>query len=331
MNTNQTKPIPANWRLTTIANLAAARANLLRQFRGLDVDSFNNVVSGAWTVKDMLPHIAYWDAFHADLIAKTVNGRSQPIQSITSAEQLDELNEQTRLRHQSTPLEQALAMLLKERGGFLAMMAQLSDEEMHTLVELGNGRKTYPYKWVEWRIAHDEGHATELAAWRETLPAEAKQQSSPKFIIRELLKATRKEFLSIAALVADAEQGSKPVCGVWTLKDVVGHLLDWELMGMDALRQLAAGLTPTFEPIPDFEVFNTSHAAARREQSWDEVWEAFINTRQDLLALLDQLSDKQLKRPFSTPWNSTTNGYDWIQIWSGHEHEHAADVRTAVS
>jgi hypothetical protein len=330
MNTKQNKPIPANWRLTTLANLAAARANLLRQFRGLDANSFNNIVSGAWTAKDMLPHIAYWDAFHADCLAKVLHNASQSIRINANSQQLTDENEQVRLRHQSTPLEQAWAMGLKERGGFLATIGRLTDAELFTQIVLSDGRTIYPYEWVERHVAHDAAHAAELAAWRDTLPAEATQQNSPKFIIRTLLKATRKEFLTIAMLVAVAERESKPVCGVWTLKDVVGHLLDWELVGVDALRQLATWQMPEFAPIPDFDVFNTSHAADRHEQSWSEIWAAFTATRQELLAIFDGLSDEELKRPFSTPWNSTINGYNWTLIWSGHEHEHAADVRTAV-
>lgn len=330
MNTTQTKPIPANWRLTTIANLAAARANLLHQFRGLDADSFNTVVSGAWAAKDMFPHIAYWDAFHTDCLAKVPGNASQSIHINANSQELADENEQLRLRHQSTPLEQTWAMCLKERGGFLATINRLTDEELFTQIELADGRTIYPYEWVERHVAHDAGHAAELAAWREALPAEARQQNSPKFIIRALLMATRKEFLTTATLVAAAERDSKAVCGVWTLKDVVGHLLDWEMVGIDALRQLAAGQTPEFAPIPDFEAFNTNHAAARREQSWGHIAGLFTETRQELLTILDRLSDAALKRPFLTPWNSTTNGSDWVQIWSGHEHEHAADVKTAV-
>lgn len=330
MNTIQTKPIPVNWRLRTIATLAAARANLLRQFRGMQIDTFDNGVSGAWTAKDMLPHIAYWDAFHADCLAKVLHNDARSIHINANSQQLADENEQLRLRHQSTPLEQAWAMCLKERGGFLATIARLTDEELFTQIELSDGRTIYPYEWVERHVTHDAGHAAELAAWRETLPAEATEQNSPTFIIRALLKATRKEFLTIATLVAVAERDSKPVCGVWTLKDVVGHLLDWELVGIEALRQLAAGQTPEFAPIPDFEAFNTNHAAARREQSWGQIAKMFTNTRQELLTIFDGLSDEALKRPFITPWNSTTNGYAWIQIWSGHEHEHAGDVKTAV-
>lgn len=188
MNPPTTKPIPTNWRRVTIANLAAARANLLRQFRGLSVDSFDNIVSGAWTVKDMLPHIAYWDAFHTDCLTKVLHNSVQSIRVNANNQQLADENEQVRLRHQSTPLEQAWAMCLKERGGFLAAIKRLTDEELFTQIELSDGRTIYPYEWIEQHVRHDTGHAAELAAWRDTLPAETIQQNSPKFIIRELQK-----------------------------------------------------------------------------------------------------------------------------------------------
>jgi hypothetical protein len=182
-----------------------------------------------------------------------------------------------------------------------------------------------------WRHQHDAQHAAELKTWRNTLEQDKKRQIGPIFLLRTILKATRKEFLSLIDLIPEAERATRPVCGIWTMKDLMGHLTDWERVGVNGLRQLAAGQTPVFdEMIADFDTWNNTHAEKRKHQSWETVWAEFLATRSNLLALFDQMSEEHWQRPFTTPWDSQTNGYFWVNIWAGHDHEHALDVRQAI-
>jgi hypothetical protein len=323
------------WRLELLARLGAERSYLLRQLWGLDEETLSTrPVTNGWTVKDILAHVAYWDGFNTDRMSKVADGRIQEIQTFDDDEAIDAHNAQRQQQFKEIPLENVVAMLLKERSGLYAMLERIPPEATHRRVHLANGRQIAMRIWVRRRWLHDAEHAQALVQWRKQLPDGIKgQRIGPKYILRALLQSTRKEFLLTADLVPEAERSSRPICGTWTLKDLIGHLTDWEGVGIDGLRQLAAGQTPEFSYSIslNFDEFNNSNAAARRDQSWDEVWHDFKENRQQLLALFDAMPESQLSRQFIAPWNQPSNGYRWTSIWFGHEHEHAIDVRRSLS
>lgn len=319
-------------RKTLLAHLTGERANLLRQLRGIAATTLTTLpVRATWTVRDILVHLGSWDAFHTERMSMVLNGRINAIRELGAEDAIDARNADILTFSQNLSLEQALAICLQERSSFLAALQRIPDDLLCETVVMPWGWQTSIQQWTEWRYQHDAQHAAELKTWREQLAQSDRRQIGPIFLLRAILKATRKEFLSLADLVPAADRTTFPVCGVWTLKDLIGHLTDWEKVGVDGLRQLAAGQTPEFdELITDFDTWNNAHAAARHDQPWNEVWAEFEQTRQELVSLVDQMGEGDWARPFTAPWDSQINGYFWVNVWSGHDHEHAHDVRNAI-
>ena len=322
------------WRLELLARLGAERSYFLRQLWGLDEETLcTRPLADNWTVKDVLAHVAYWDGFNTDRMSKVIEGRIQEIQTFDDDEAVDAHNAQCYRQFKEISLESAVAMLLKERSGFYALLDRLPPEALHRRLQLANGRRTTMRTWVRRRWLHDADHGQALVEWRKELPDAIKgQRIGPKYILRALLQTTRKEFLLTADLIPEAERTTRPICGRWTLKDLTGHLADWEWVAIDGLRQLAAGQSPEFSYTIalNFDEFNNARAAARHDQSWDEIWHDFKENRRQLLALFDAMPESQLTRQFMAPWNRPTNGYLWTTVWFGHEHEHAIDVRQSL-
>jgi hypothetical protein len=331
-NSTESVDVPL-WRLTMLARLAEERANLLRQLRGIDAQTLvASLVSDNWTAKDILAHLGVWDSLQTERMSLVLNGRINAIKEIGDEEAMESRNVEIHTLSQSLSFEQALAICLKERSGLLAALNRIPDDLMHLDLELPWGWHTNIQEWADWRWQHDAHHAQALQEWRSQLPREQKRQVGPVDLLRAYLKATRKELTTLVDHIPAAERVIKPVCGIWTLKDLVGHLTDWELVGLAGLRQLVAGLTPKFnEQVEDFDEWNNAHAAARRDQPWDVVWRAFEETRNELMRLLDEMKDDVWQRPFSSPWGTEINGYFWMVVWADHEQEHAADVRAALN
>jgi hypothetical protein len=320
------------WRNQLVARLAAERAYLLLQYRSLSQETLTKIpAAAALTFKDVLLHVAAWDAFNTERISLVSSNRYSELQELNQ-DILDQRNAEMATQFGNVPLEQALAASLKERASFLEALKRVSDEELHRRITLPSGRRTRIRTWARWRFLHDMSHADELAAWRSSQPPELGRQVGPKFILRAIFGATRKEFVSLVDLIPTEARTSRPVCGVWGLKDLIGHLTDWERVGVDGLCQLADGKTPEFEyEIPDFDSFNQKNAEARVNQTWAEVWADFSTTRKDFIDVFDQMPEAALMRPAPTPWGSTISGYQWVMVWAGHEHEHAIDVRASLN
>ncbi|MEZ4515893.1 MAG: DinB family protein [Chloroflexota bacterium] len=134
--------------------------------------------------------------------------------------------------------------------------------------------------------------------------------------------------MSLAVLLAPNERNTRPICGSWTLKDVVGHLTVYELMGVTALKDLMEGHSPKFtKTIRNFEAFDEAQVVAKQGIDWSQALSEYRTVRKALVALVDNLSDEQPMRPFVAPWGSPITGYQYVFGLAIHEQEHAAILR----
>ena len=325
----------STWRLELLARLAAERNYLLRQLWGLSETTLTTIpVMDDWTAKDILAHIAFWDGFVTERMSWVVNGRLSEMPSIGGQSAIDALNLERHQQFKNVPLEAVIATLLKERSGLHALLKRIPDHDLHRQLRLADGHRTRMKSWLRSRWRHDADHAQALAIWRKRLPDDLKRQRlGPQYLLRTMLQAARKEFLKTADLIPESERTTKPVCGTWTLKDLIGHLTDWEKVGLDGLQQLTAGQIPEFDtPIAyPFDPFNNKNTAVRQEQSWDEVWTDFTQTRQQFITHFDAMPESQFTQQFIAPWQQAINGYAWLSIWPGHDREHALDIRATLN
>lgn len=328
----QIQQILVQWRLHLMARLAAERAELFTVLLGLSEAQLTTAEPmPGWTIKDLLAHLAFWDGFHTNRMQRVVDGRIQEIMEIGDNEDMATFNAKLLAEQKQMPLEQAIAMLPKERSGFMQLLKRLTDLELQSQIRLPWGWRTHMRVWARWRYQHDAEHAQHIRAWRDELPREEKRHNGPTAVLRALLKACRKEFVALLPLVPEAEWPSRLVCGVWTMKDLVGHLTAWAEVGAAGLVQALEGETPNLNPIADFEAWNMEQAAKRADLPWETIWQAYEASYQTLLSGLDELSEVQLAEEFATPWGSQISLYRWLTIWPLHEREHAIDVRHALN
>ncbi|WP_420632228.1 DinB family protein [Candidatus Leptofilum sp.] len=328
----QIEGVVAQWRLHLMARLAAERASLFNVLLGLSEAQLTTAeLLPGWTIKDLLVHIAFWDGFHTNRMQMVADGRLHEIMEIGDDADMDAFNAKLLAENKQMPLEQALAMLQKERGGLIQLLKRLDDKTLQSQIRLPWGWRTHMRVWARWRYLHDMDHTQQIRAWRETLPPEEKRSNGPAYLLRALLRACRKEFVALLPLLPEDERVGRPVCGVWTMKDLVGHLTAWAEVGHDGLQQAAAGKEPIFASIADFEEWNQTEAAKRADYAWETIWEAYESVYNALRSGLDELTDEQLAFEFKTPWGSQTSLFRWLTIWPLHEREHAVDVRHALT
>lgn len=314
------------------ARLAAERANLFYALRGLDEETLCTApLDGGWTVRDILPHLGYWDAFTADRLEKLIDGRREDIQWL-DPDALDGINAEVRLGFGPLDLGQAAAIAIKERNGFLVTLARMPDEVLFGRVNLGASWRVSPSTWVRRRHRHDAEHAAQINAWRRQLPVKPlPKPPASKIVLRPFLAASRRELMALARLLAPGEQDTRPICGAWTLRDVLGHLTLYEALGIAALRELAAGNQPQPDvTIRNFDAFNQAQALARQPIGWEQTLAEYKAVRKGLMTLVDHLSDSDLMRPFEAPWGSAVTSYQYVFGLGIHEQEHAAMLRQAL-
>jgi uncharacterized damage-inducible protein DinB/predicted RNase H-like HicB family nuclease len=324
-HTAQVREILAAWRRHLLARLAAERAGLLEQLSGLDEGTLIGVpVLDGWTVKDLLAHVAAWDRWELREMRHMASGE---ILDLTEVRDTDVFNANVVAVWRDRTLAELLAELQEARVTWVAWLRASPDEEFFRQHLFEGEDWSFP-GCVEVQWQHDAEHAAQIAAWRES--EGLKGETGLRAVLLAALAAARDELLAAAALVPSEERASRLVCGEWTLKDVLGHVADWEWFGVDGLRQMAAGQAPQVEHIESIDAWNQAHAEARRDQPWETVWADLHATRRALLDVLEEMSQAELGRFFPFPWGPEGTPYQWVCVYFRHDREHAHGLRQAL-
>lgn len=106
----------------------------------------------------------------------------------------------------------------------------------------------------------------------------------------------------------------------WTSKDLLAHLIGYDLAVRKAIADVRAGLTWTWPwTAPRFDAWNESQVAPRRSQTYQMVRAELDARRADLLAELARWPEDA--GPFGpATWDPTKSAISWL---GPHEREHA--------
>jgi uncharacterized damage-inducible protein DinB len=321
-------------RAVLLARLAAERSHLLLKLEGLHEDALTSEpISGEWTAAVLLAHLAYWEAFAADRLGKLADGRLEEIRPLSDGDTLEARNANMVTQFAGLSFDEAVAMLQKERRGFLLALGQYSDEALERQKRLRPGWRIRPRTWAAWPHRHDAEHATAIERWRNGRASlDPSRRVIHRALLRPLLGLAQQEFLTLAALLPADERESRTLEGEWTLKQIIGHLVDYERLGVVALKAVAAERDPVYDDdLADFDVFNNSRAPTWASMSWNEVWAHYRATRRALLLIVETLPDDALARPFAAPWPEMTTPCGYLLDMAQHQREHADALRKAFT
>jgi hypothetical protein len=172
---------------------------------------------------------------------------------------------------------------------------------------------------------HDVEHTAQIRTWRSKSRAD---EVGPKVLLQHALDASRLALMMLIDAVPAEQRNSLPVTGMWTLKDVAGHIADWDELVVEATLAMEANRHITWEPIDYGEVWNQVHAAARCEQTWARVWKNFIDVRGTLVTeLAERVLEPDLGRMLPSPWGGEMSFYVCLAIPCRHDMEHVESLR----
>ena len=135
--------------------------------------------------------------------------------------------------------------------------------------------------------------------------------------------------LDALAGTTDVELDALPAApDTWTARMVVHHLADSEMMSAMRLRRLIA------EDHPVIEGYDEPRFARRLfydERPIEPALDAFAAARATSAQILERLSDEQWARDGVHTESGRYGVEDWLRIYAAHAHEHADQIRRAVS
>jgi uncharacterized damage-inducible protein DinB len=114
--------------------------------------------------------------------------------------------------------------------------------------------------------------------------------------------------------------------GVWTVKDIMGHIASWEETCLKPLRHYADGGPFDVEVIQDFS-WNDEQAARKRNVPLAAVLDELAAIRQELVAAANRLSAGQQAQKVSFPWGGKGTVVKALAGLAEHELEHVRHIQ----
>lgn len=141
------------------------------------------------------------------------------------------------------------------------------------------------------------------------------------------LAESRRDLHRAAQGLSEEEMTEVQVEGVWTIKDVLGHIVSWEEICLEPLRCYADGDPFKVEAIKDYLVLNEDLAANKQDIPLDAILGELDAIRQELVAAASKLSAEQWEQRVLFPWGDEGPVAEMLDELYQHELEHVHAIQ----
>jgi uncharacterized damage-inducible protein DinB len=303
-----------------LINLAVERARLYEALLGASIEELESArVCGDWTPRDVLAHLVAHERLVYDAV-RYLRAR-QPVPPHPEAADRDAYNAKAVVVWRTKPLKELLETLAIAHRQLTVAIAGSSQTQLD-LVQPAGGEHESIASLVRTVFQHDAEHTAQVRAWR---PQSRAEEVGPKVLLQHALDASRSALMTLVDVVPMSQRESLPVTGTWTLRDVAGHMADWDALVVEATMAMEANQRITWEQIDYGEGWNQFHAAARSDQSWQRVFRDFVDVRGTVVTeLAERVMEPDLGRSLPSPWGGQMSWYVCLAIPCRHDMEHVA-------
>ena len=119
-------------------------------------------------------------------------------------------------------------------------------------------------------------------------------------------------------------------CGVWSVKDILAHLVSYEEMLVDILSTFVGKhATPNLDRYtrPGGQ-FNDTEVERRRGRTVKEILDEFNDAHAQTMSLAAQIRPEQFRQIGTLPWYGMDYSLDDVIVYMyyGHKREHSAQI-----
>jgi hypothetical protein len=305
---------------TIISDLEYGRSQLLKSIEGLSQREMTETpIYEGWTVKDMLAHIIGWDQRTLQTLPLMLQNRADEVTGV----EVEEHNQESVRAWRDKSLTEVLAVMKSTHQQILKILAKADHVEIDMRRERNGRIITIRSYVIDVMMEHDRKHALEIEQWRKGL-----DQSIDPEAIKSTWIYNQADFWAALEGLTEADLLDKAAVGGWSVKDVVGHLADWEQLILKAAYHIYDPSEPEV-PVPgeSIEEINQTLAAKRKENSWQSERKYLRETQLALSEFLARLKpgDCRLRGPYPWPDDQGTLA-ELISHASEHYVDHLPDL-----
>lgn len=143
--------------------------------------------------------------------------------------------------------------------------------------------------------------------------------------IQTALTDTRARFnAAIAGLPSDTLEHT-PAVGVWPVRNVVAHLIDWHTELLRAAEHGLGGPQPAEHPITD-DAYNDTSVARHTSESWAQLNAHLGEVFDHAVTLASRCTPDELGAPTAFPWGGAGTVEEMLRAIVEHQEEHNAQI-----
>ncbi len=141
------------------------------------------------------------------------------------------------------------------------------------------------------------------------------------------LAESRRDLHRATQGLSGEEMTQVQVEGVWTIKDVLGHIASWEEICLEPLRRYADGDPFKVEAIKDYLNVNEELVTRKQNTPLDAILDELDAIRQELAATASKLSAEQWEQRVLFPWGDEGAVAEMLDELYQHELEHVHAIQ----
>lgn len=286
----------------------------------LDADELDSArVMAEWTPKSLVAHVAFWDDFETRRMTAALSGESVQ----TGFAQAVADNDARARRDASRPWDEIAAEAQAARQRLIDFTHNLPPEAL--VREYREGARTISLlDEIQYLVRHPQRHANDL--WRYC--GSMARWSRPA--LRSLMETQNTHLMDSIAGLTEATMLSTPVCGTWTIRDVLAHVLSWNELCVHLLAQWPEPTPATVEawdwqPGDTMDTMNARLLAARAHLNIIDIVDGLTTCHRKIMTAFDGFSDGDLNSEGQTWGGPGVLSCFFFEIYQ-HEAEHAAQI-----
>ena len=333
----QQQPIPAS---ATGAEYAEKLRRSYLNFRWplflLEPDEYAKpCLDSGWTPIAAVAHIAFWDNFQLQRMQAALEHPEKP-----PIAQTVETNDE-RAANENRSWDTVLNEADEARRALIQFALSLTSEQIEADY-VDRGRRSPIVKQLLKRMPdHVDEHAVDVHRYCFTLERWGRDR---------LFTFYRRHFNSLLDAITgltEASCTSVPVCGDWTVRDLLAHILAWDEYILELVKRwpnisLPARHSPALESPEgsiddaldlwiggDPDKINARLHDARAGLSMIEVLDNLATCHRRIVSRCQRLSEEKLRKEVEYDWGERGNLVNLLVSMSAHTADHAAEIYTA--
>ena len=146
-----------------------------------------------------------------------------------------------------------------------------------------------------------------------------------------MLRYGQQRVVGVVEGLLDEEWDTPGVCGFWSTKQIIGHLIGWEYYLEEFLAPFAGTLIPT-PHIDDYKVldedaYNDKYGTSAAIRTPADLMQEFQAVNERVMALARQIPKETWHQLGTLPWSNKNDLEDFVVYgYYGHKYEHAAQI-----